>query len=321
MNTQSPSASEPFPVVRVAHIETHHAEPAWLVESLWGEQAVGFVGGTPKSCKTWLALELALAVASGRPCLGHFRVTDPGHVLLYAAEDNAPNIRRRVAAIAQARGVDLERLAVGLITEPTLQLDRDCDQQRLAATLAKLKPRMLVLDPLVRLHSGDENSAADTSTLLAFLRGLQRQHQVAIVVVHHIRKAASAGQPGQALRGSGDLHAWSDSNLFLLHRSGRLELHAEHRNHPAPEPLAVELAAQPAHLVIQGVTENTRPDDAQDLPRRILAAIAQAPTTRTALRNHLRVRNETLGQIVARMEAEGLVRRVDGLLTVPRSPP
>ncbi len=312
---------EPFPVVRVAHIDATNPEPTWLITSLWGEQAVGFIGGTPKSCKTWLALELATAVASGRPCLGRFAVRDPGHVLLYTAEDGAADVRRRVAAIATARNVDLKRLAVGLINEPMLQLDRPGHQHRLAATLAKVKPRLLVLDPLVRLHRGDENSAGDVSALLAFLRGLQREHRVAIAVVHHVRKAVSSGQPGQALRGSGDLHAWSDSNLFLLHRNDRLELHAEHRNHPAPNPLAIELATRPEHLVATDIVDDPPGNGVHELDARVVEALTAGPLTRTQLRDRLRVRNETLGEVLVRLEAQGVVRRVEGRLTVPGSRP
>lgn len=320
MSTKNPVV-EPFPIVRVARIDPRHTEPSWLVTSLWGEQAVGFIGGTPKSCKTWLALELAVAVASGRPCLGRFAVRDPGHVLLYTAEDSAADVRRRVAAIASARKLDLDRLAVGLIGEPMLQLDRPSHQQRLSATLETIKPKLLVLDPLVRLHRGDENSASDVSALLAYLRGLQREHGVAIAVVHHIRKSASPGQPGQALRGSGDLHAWSDSNLFLLHRNERLELHAEHRNHPAPAPLAVELATDPEHLVVADIADDSRGDALGELHRRVVEVLSVTPTTRTALREHLRIRNETLGEVLAELEGRGVVQRLDGRLTVPRSRP
>jgi hypothetical protein len=188
--------------VRVAHIKIVEDQDPWLIRGLWGREAVGFVGGTPKSLKTWMALEMCVAVASGSPCLGRFAVTQPGHVLLYAAEDAAEDIRHRVEGIARARRLDFERLAVGLITEPILRLDLPEHQLRLADTVAKIKPRLLVLDPLVRLHRGDENSASDVSGLLGFLRLLQREHHLAIVLVHHIRKA-NASQPGQALRGSG----------------------------------------------------------------------------------------------------------------------
>lgn len=320
-DTETEPVIDPFPVVRIAHIDITNTEPAWLVASLWGAAAVGFIGGTPKSCKTWLALELAVAVASGRPCLGRFAVREPGPVLLYTAEDSAPDVRRRVAAIARAREVDLKRLAVGLISEPMLQLDRPSHQLRLTATLAAIKPRLLVLDPLVRLHRGDENSAGDVSALLGFLRGLQREHGVAIAVVHHIRKSMSSGQPGQALRGSGDLHAWSDSNLFLLHQNDRLELHGEHRNHPTPDPLAVELATGPEHLVVREIREPSHGHRAPELHVRIVEALTATPMTRTDLRDHLRIRNETLGEVLSELEARGTVRRANGRLTVPRSRP
>ena len=59
----------------------------WLVEDLWGEEAVGVLGGEPKCYKSFLSLDIAVAVASGRPCLRRFAVSHPGRVLLFAAED------------------------------------------------------------------------------------------------------------------------------------------------------------------------------------------------------------------------------------------
>lgn len=85
MNAATPE--RPLTVVRAAQIDVPGpTAPAWLVQDLWGDGAVGVLGGPPKSCKSWLALELATAVASGRPCLGRFAVAQPGPVLLYAAE-------------------------------------------------------------------------------------------------------------------------------------------------------------------------------------------------------------------------------------------
>jgi hypothetical protein len=42
---------------------------------LWSEQAVGIVGGEPKCCESFLALDLAVAVASGTTCLRRFAVS------------------------------------------------------------------------------------------------------------------------------------------------------------------------------------------------------------------------------------------------------
>jgi hypothetical protein len=49
--------------------------------------------------------------------------------------------------------------------------------------------------------------------VLAFLRELQRRHDIAVVLVHHDRKGAGTIRAGQALRGSSEFHAWGDSNL------------------------------------------------------------------------------------------------------------
>jgi hypothetical protein len=307
---------DPFPVQRVAHIRPAPPADDWLIQRLWAWPAVGFIAGTPKSGKTFLALELAVAVASGRPAFGRFLVHKQGPVLVYAAEDEAAAVRRRVAGICQARGIDLERLAVGLITEPALRLDRDQHRQRLQSTIAHIRPRLLVLDPLVRLHRADENSSAEISELLGFLRDLQREHQVAIALVHHIRKSP-AGQPGQALRGSGDLHAWTDSALYLLRDKGQLALHAEHRSQAAPAPLAVSLEQDPARLEVAGSIEDEGEDGDDQLAERVVEALRREPMTRTRLRNELRVRNERLGASLEALARDGRIERGDGVWAVP----
>jgi len=306
-------STEPLPVTRIANIKPVPITRRWLVEGLWAEEAVGCIGGAPKSCKTWLSLELALSVATGKPCLGVYPVRSTGPVLLYAAEDSAANVRDRVAGLAKARDVALDKLAVGLITLDGLRLDVPEHRVRLGATLAHVKPRLLVLDPLVRLHHGDENSSAEVSELLGFLRGMQREHHVAIALVHHVRKSG-ASQPGQSLRGSGDLHAWGDSNLYLLRQQGKLVLHAEHRSCPAPPPAVLALTGEPPRLTVDGSATSSADDG---LDKRILALLAAEPMTRTQLRDRLQVRNETLGEVLGRLEADRRLVRVDGRLTVP----
>ena len=309
--------SSPFPVVRIAHVKPRPPTDRWLVEGLWGWPAVGFVAGTPKSMKTWMALELAVAVASGQPCLGRYAVKKRGHVLVYAAEDSAEAIRERVAAIASARHIDLDSLGVGLISVPSLRLDNEEHRRRLLATVATIKPRLLILDPLVRLHSGDENSSGDISSLLDFLRTVQREHEVAVLVVHHVRKSP-ASQPGQALRGSGDLHAWLDSALYLMRSNGRLILRPEHRDNAVVEPVEIALDPDRPHLVVRGpagdapLADDPSSGDTYDLEARVVEALSAQPRTRTALRDQLKVRNETLGQVLRGLQARGIVLQANG---------
>jgi len=182
-------------------------ESCWLVTDLWAEQAVGILGGEPKCCKSFLALELAVAVASGAPCLRHFAVPQPGRVLLYAAEDALHVVRARLEGICAAAGCRLADLDVQVITAPTLRLDLAPDRAALDHTVAQLTPRLLILDPFVRLHRIDENVSAEVAPLLAYLRELNRRYALSVLLVHHARKSAAGMRAGQALRGSSEFHA------------------------------------------------------------------------------------------------------------------
>ena len=64
---------------------------------------------------------------------------------------------------------------------PSVRLDLDADRRNLAETVAKLQPRLLILDPFVRLHRIDENASGEVAPLLAYLRELQRRHDVAVL--------------------------------------------------------------------------------------------------------------------------------------------
>ncbi|MDD4937373.1 MAG: AAA family ATPase [Acidiphilium sp.] len=305
----------PLPVQPAYHLTDRPEQHRWLVEGLWAEEAVGIIGGEPKCCKSFLALDLAVAVAAGVPCLRRFAVTRPGRVLLYPAEDALHIVRRRLESICAAAGTKLAALDVQVITAPSLRLDLDADRERLADTIARLKPRLLVLDPFVRLHRIDENVSGEVAPLLAFLREMQRHHAVAVAVVHHAKKGAGTLRAGQALRGSSEFHAWGDSNLYLR-RDGddRIILTPEHRAAPAMPSITLELnqhdnalALEPSHASAPS-PDNATPKSLDD---RITAALAETgqPQPFTDLRARCRIRAATLYQRLTAMIDNGCVTK------------
>jgi RecA-family ATPase len=303
--------AQPFPVVRLAEVSPDLGRPRWLVHSLWAASGVGLLGGQPKAGKTWLALDIAVSVASATPCLGAFPVEEPGPVLLYLAEDSAANARERVAGLCRHRGVALDGLDLMLLSTPVLRLDQGDDLARLEATVAAVRPRLLVLDPFVRVHSVDENSATEVARLLSGLTALKRSFDLAVLVVHHVRKNG-AGHPGQALRGSGDLRAWGDSNLFLRARGDSLELQAEHRTAPAMDPVALTLASGPGGAAHLELVASDHPDaPSPSLTGRVVALlrVAAQPMTRTAIRHDLQVNNQRLGDALADLQASRTLQR------------
>ena len=319
---------ERLPVVRAAELDDARGAPHWLVDCLWARAGVGILGGAPKCCKSWLALDLAVSVASATPCLGAFDVRDRGPVMIYMAEDAAPIVKARLLGLCRHRGLALDTLPIDVITAPSLRIDQPRDQARLARTLRDAAPRLLVLDPFVRLHRIDENDAGEVAAVLGYLRTLQRELDLAVLVVHHARKNGPAGgQAGQSLRGSGDLHAWGDSNLYLRRQKESLTLTIEHRAAAAPEPLVLRLEGgegrDDTHLSLVERAAGDAELGSRDLDQAILAALAGSaePLGRTALRASLRVRNERLGDALSRLAGRGEVVRVGERWAIPIPPP
>ena len=313
-----------LPVCKAKDLVSQLEQQAWLIESLWGHAAVGIIGGAPKCCKSWLGLDMAVSVASATPCLGKFQVPARGKVLIFPAEDAAHNVRARIEAICAHRSLDIGDLDLYVITAATMRLDLEADQQMLTKTVDSLRPRLLVLDPLVRLHRLDENSASDISRLLGFLRGLQRSFATAIVLVHHASKKQRT-QPGQALRGSSDLHAFGDSNAYLARRKNNLVLTLEHRAAKPLDPIELRLVSNPdgsaTHLESILYSEN---NEASSLNDRVIYLLEKnnnkEPLTRSALRQLLKVNNQRLGTALVDLEKQALaVRSAKGWISATSS--
>jgi hypothetical protein len=249
----------------------------------------------------------------------------PAQALLWSLLPKIHQIKSRLQSLARARNTDFGALDVRLIVENSLRLDQAQDLQRLRLTLATHRPRLLVLDPYVRLQRADENDARQVSAILSALRELSRTFQAAVALVHHARKNA-AELPGQALRGSGDFWAWGDSNLYVARRRDGLLLTVEHRSAPTPDPLSLNLVSDGAqgqdclvHLEVRGTSSphhshsSAHPPtraERHSLSQRILSHLAHSgPTRHRDLRKALQIRDKRLSEALRALEASGSVAR------------
>ena len=303
----------PLPVSFAWELSAAPPERRWLIDPLWSLQAVGIVGGEPKCCKSFLALDMAVSVASGAPCLRRFPVGLKGPVLLYCAEDALHIVRSRLEGICHASAVSLHTLDLHVITSPSLRLDQAADQSRLADTLQSLRPVLLVLDPFVRLHRIDENSSGEVAPLLAYLRDLQRRFSVSVVLVHHARKSSGHLRAGQALRGSSEFHAWGDSNLYLRRCDDTITLTTEHRAAASLSPLTLALRAEGPHLALELLDPCPAPTAPAALSPadKIQLALAQAaqPLPLPLLRQACRIRTAHLCSALALLTQSGRVTK------------
>lgn len=313
-----------LPVEPAHQLARRPAEMQWLIEGLWADGAVGIVGGEPKSCKSFLALDMAVSVAAGVPCLRRYRVARRGRVLLYAAEDALHVVRARLDGIARAAELHLDDVDIQVITAPSVRLDQEVDRARLTETVETLQPILLILDPFVRLHRIDENVSSEVAPLLAYLRELQRNHGVSVIVVHHAKKGAGKAREGQALRGSSEFHAWGDSNLYLRRRAEKLLLSIEHRAAPSVGGINLALSGGTEALALRVVedlptvaeTTTPSPPPPHDRVRDVLAEVGK-PVGITALRKLCRMRTQTLSETLNALVKGGHVDKTDAGYSLP----
>jgi hypothetical protein len=127
--------------------------------------------------------------------------------------------------------------------------------------------------------------------------------------VHHARKSRHA-RAGQALRGSSELHAWGDSNLYLRRDREQLWLSIEHRAAASAAALAAELHGESDGVALRIVDRPPLTESAPPLPgERILRVLGSAsePMTRRALRNACRMRAASVGDALTVLLDKGQI--------------
>lgn len=215
--------------------------PPFLVEDVLMESVVATLLGSAKAGKTWCSLELALAVVTGEPAFGRYAVPKPRPAIVVLEESGRAALRRRLDALARGRGTRADQLSdLHLAANRRVRLDDRGWRDALLEAGRELRPRLIVLDPLVRLKGAvDEDSQREMAPVLDHMRDLRDATGAAVLFVHH------SGHEGRRLRGTSDL----DASLAL-----EIEKEAPDAGEglSGSEPIAQERVNQIFHTTIQG---------------------------------------------------------------------
>jgi len=203
---------------RAEAMSTTFPEPKWAVEHFLPE-GVTLLGGKPKMGKSWLALWISLAIASGSLALGRLPTTQ-GSVLYLALEDGARRVVERTKKLLQ-----------GLPWPEGFVWSNACEslaQGGLGGIEEWLKeasdPRLVVIDTLVRVRANSSGGSvyAEEYAGIVPIKDLAERYHVAILVVHHLRKA-SATDAMDEFSGSTGLTGATDCNMVLRRERGKGE--------------------------------------------------------------------------------------------------
>ena len=187
----------------------------WVVPGYAMRGAVTIVAGMGSAGKSSLMVGWAIAAALGEP-LGRFCPPAPVKVLTYTVEDDADEQRRRLSAALRPFGRFPRDIAgkvircgpsgVGTLIERDAmgQITLTAAWEGLRALLTQHRPDIVILDPLVELHTAEENDNTALRLVIAHLRELAQEFRCALILVHHTRKGATAGDM-DSIRGAGSL--------------------------------------------------------------------------------------------------------------------
>lgn len=170
--------------------------------------------------KSWIALEIGIAVAGG-PDLLEIGIPAHGRVLYLPAEDPTVALSHRLYAAREAVAGSIDHLAETLEIVPLMGRAVDLLAPAWAEAIERMATgaRLMIIDTLRRFHSADENSAGEMARLLSILEGICARTGASILFLHHTSKGAS-------LNGGGDAQQASRGSSVLVDnvRGGQLNL-------------------------------------------------------------------------------------------------
>jgi hypothetical protein len=301
----------------------------WIVPDLIQKSNRIMVFGEGGHYKSALVFDLCVAVASGGNLIREIAVRQHGPVLINSTEGSLFDNKNRLLSHMRAHGVNPVDLPLFFCQQPYC-LDDAQDIHALELEIRRIKPVVVVLDPLDSFFSGDENSAKETKALRRTVDRMIDEYKCTFVVIHH--QAANVGKDGKELRakprGSTAWYGWADAVLHVKAKKQKLGLPIElevitveaqkQRNGPkghmfSAVPFIDKRLAQTTFAFYNGV-------DAAGVARsyykfhihRLLHESGQ-PMTNGMLADTLGVRQEKLTEALQELEQAGFIAKDAGV--------
>jgi len=208
--------AEPYKPFKIESWQSVKDEPVnWLVQDVIPERSFVALYGPPASYKSFIAMDIAECIATGRPWLGK-EINGTGPVLYIAGEGHG-GIGARIAAIKQHHNTPDG--AEVYVVRSQINLRSSVDDftalivaiDELVQTLGK-DLRMIVIDTLARAFGGgNENSSDDMGAFIQATGKIQNRYRCSLMVLHHAGKDTTKG-----LRGHSSLLGAVDTQMEIM---------------------------------------------------------------------------------------------------------
>ncbi|MFD5784085.1 AAA family ATPase [Streptomyces sp. NPDC126933] len=192
------------------------AEPH-LIRDVLERQSAAWLVGPSGSYKSFIALSMAISVATGRPWYG--RETNAGPVV-YVCSEGSKAWGKRMAAYSQQYGTSGERHAFYMRPAP-IEIG-STEWEALGALLEHVRPALVVVDTQAQCATGaDENSNSEMARICKKLAAMANRTGAAVLTVHH----SGHGKEGRDIRarGASAVYAAADTELKVIPKEMSLD--------------------------------------------------------------------------------------------------
>jgi hypothetical protein len=245
-----------------------------IVDGLINNEEFVLLHAAGKTGKSMLALNIGLAVATGRDVLGF--ETRISKVVYVQTELAYGSLKDRIEAMligTDESGYDLAAANFHIACD-RIRIDKPGGIELLKKAVTDIAASLLIIDPLYDLHGKNEDSSTEMAPLLAEIRSIARDCSCAVLLIHHQGKRGEgySSHAGHACRGSSSFADVPDSSISLTKDKGSFCLKAIFRNRPSIE--GISLAFDDKTMMFTAIGESHKPQKTKDL---VLNLITESP--------------------------------------------
>ena len=279
--------------------EIRYVVPGYIAEGCT------ILAGAPKLGKSWMVFDMAIAKATGGTCLGTVRTAEPEDVLYLALEDNLRRLQSRMDRLLPVSAPWPDRLTFAT-TWPRAN-EGGLDQIRAWAKGAAA-PRLVIIDVLTAFRppvTPKDNAYTADYNALKVVTELAAELGIAIVIVHHTRKARDQVDPFDRMSGTLGLAGAVDTVLILDRDGNGVTLYGRGRDIPEIET-AMQFDKDRCRWSALGRAAEVHVSDERKVILEALKVIGE-PASAITLADATRMSRPNVKQLLFQMANKGLV--------------
>lgn len=257
-------------------------DDTWILDRFIPNSACGTIISPPELGKTWLLLDMAISMATGKPFLNSIKPTRTGEIWLIQQEDQRQALLQRLRLLLGCRIIEdsndcwyvefpASDIPIKFYTEKSFNMENQEILDDFASQIRDKQPMYVFIDPFYAIGNPSDHFAS-TAVKMKLFKQLRDEVGTGFLIAHHTaRQTENRGRERDAGLGSQLLNAWVEFGIQLSQKEGKTVIHRNFKTDAKPEDVEFvmeftdfncNLSIKP--IVVTQATPTTYEDDSKD---------------------------------------------------------